>query len=181
MNLLIIKHGKTDLNLEGKRQGRSDLPLNDTGIREVNELKSKITGDCSLIIASPLKRTLETAQMLFPGREIVTDDLLLEFDFGELEGEPFTKTPEDFPNNKTIIYNEIEFILPNEGETFEEITKRCEQFLDWLKEHHPENAKVAIVTHSTNIEILKALIERKPWYIYLGQAKTFHGFVELEL
>lgn len=181
MKLLIFKHGKTDLNIAGRRQGRTDLPLNDIGRKQVKELKESIKEEFDVIIVSPMRRTFETAKILFPNRKLITNDLLIEYDFGELEGEPFSKTPKEFPDNKTMLYNNIEFILPNKGETFEEITNRCRQFIKYLKNNFDKNSTIAIVTHSTNMEIIKALVENKPWHTYLGKAKQFHGMVEVEL
>lgn len=181
MKLVIFKHGKTNYNLAGKRQGRTDLRLNDVGRAQIIELKNKINHTFDAVIASPMNRTLETAAILFPNTKIITNDLLLEFDFGELEGEPFSKHPDQFPDNETAVYNEIEFVLPNEGESFEEIVSRCHRFIKYLVAHYRNDHTIAVITHSTNMEILTALIEKKPWHTYLGQAKTFHGMTEVEL
>ncbi|MBN2015472.1 histidine phosphatase family protein [Candidatus Dojkabacteria bacterium] len=181
MRLLIIKHGKTDYNLEGKRQGRTDLPLCDEGKKQVKEFKGKIKGKFSHVISSPMKRALETAQLLFPDKTIQTHELLIEYDFGELEGVTFSTPLSQFPNNKVEEYNGIKFLIPNEGETFKSIVGRCEKFIKYLKENFKENDKIAIITHSTNLEILKALMEGKAWYTYLAQAKQFHGFVKVKI
>jgi alpha-ribazole phosphatase len=181
MKLFIIKHGKTDFNLEGRRQGRTDLPLCIEGKQEVEKLKEKIKGKFSRIISSPLKRAFGTAQLLFPDEAIQTHDLLIEYDFGELEGVKFSTPLSEFPSNKVEEYNGIKFLMPNKGETFKSITSRCENFIEYLRENFKENDHIAIITHSTNLEILKALVEKKPWHTYLGQAKQFHGMINIEL
>jgi broad specificity phosphatase PhoE len=177
MQLTIIKHGKTDYNIAGKRQGRTDLSLNEEGTKGVQELKENVGDDFDFVISSPLKRALETVQILFPNKDITTNDLLIEYDFGELEGVEFSKPLTDFPNNEVEEYNGIKFLMPKSGESFENVTKRCEDFLESLKKDYKDSDKLAIVTHSTNLEILKALIENKPWHTYLGQAKQFHGMI----
>ena len=181
MKITLIKHGKTDFNLEGRRQGRRDLSLNDVGKKEVFALKNKIRQDFNIILSSPLMRTLETAKILFPGKKVLPNDLLIEYDFGELEGVKFSTPLEKFPNNKVEEYNGIKFLMPNRGESFEDLVERCKKFIKYLKENFKKNDVIAVVTHSTNLEIIKALAEGDPWHKYLAQAKNFHGFVEIEI
>jgi len=181
MKITLIKHGKTDYNSEGKRQGRIDLPLNEVGRKEVLALKRKLGKDLSIVISSPLKRAVETAQILFPRAKIIKNDLLIEYDFGELEGVKFSEPLRNFPNHQIEEYNGIKFLMPKRGETFEDILKRCQKFIAYLKKNFEKNDEIAVVTHSTNLEILKALAEKKEWFAYLGQAKKLHGFVEIML
>ena len=181
MNILLIKHGKTDYNLEGKRQGRTDLPLNEMGKKEVLKLKKKIKRQTEIVFSSPLKRATQTAQLLFPDEEITIDKRLIEYDFGELEGIPFSTPLEKFPDNKIEEYNGKTFLMPKNGETFDDIVSRCREFLAYPNKSFKNTAEIAIVTHSTNFEILKALVEKKPWHTYLANAKQFHGFVEIKI
>ena len=181
MKITLIKHGKTDFNLEGRRQGRKDLPLNDPGKEEVFKLKKRIGKDFKVILSSPLLRALETAKILFPDKKILTNDLLIEYDFGELEGVKFSTPLEEFPNNRIEEYNGVKFLMPNRGESFKDIVERCKKFTKYLKKNFKENDVIAVVTHSTNLEIIKALAEGNPWHKYLAQAKNFHGFVEIEI
>lgn len=181
MKVTLVKHGKTDCNLEGKRQGRIDLALNDLGRNEVLALKEKLNKNFGFVISSPLKRALETARILFLRAKIIKNELLIEYDFGELEGVKFSEPLSKFPNHQIEEYNGIKFLIPNKGETFKDILKRCRGFIVWLKSNFKASDEIAVVTHSTNLEIIKALVENKEWFCYLGQAKKFHGFVEIKL
>jgi alpha-ribazole phosphatase len=181
MNLVLIKHGKTDYSLNGKRQGRTDLSLNLEGKKEITELKEKIKKDYKLCFSSPLKRTYETAVILFPEMKVIKNDLLIEYDFGELEGIPFSMPFENFPDNKIKEFNDMKFLMPNNGETFEDIVDRCINFLEFIKGNFQAQDNVAAVTHSTNIEIFKALANELPWYKYLGDSRNFQGFIELNI
>ena len=87
--LYVLRHGRTDWNDEHKLQGRTDIPLNDTGrTMAVNagELYKNVHFD--ICFCSPLIRARETAEILLKGRNvpIVFDDRLLEMSFGEFEG-----------------------------------------------------------------------------------------------
>lgn len=181
MKLTLIKHGKTKYNIEGRRQGRTDLSLCEAGKKEILEFKDKIDNNYDTCISSPLKRAYETAQLLLPNKKIIKSRLLIEYDFGELEGVPFSVPLESFPNNDIEVYNGIEFLIPNKGERFKDILKRCQKFISYVKDNFEKNSDMLIVTHGTNFEILKALSEGKKWHTYLGQAKKLNVFCSLNL
>ena len=77
MKIYLIRHGETSWNTLGRLQGRTDIELNENGIR-----LAKITGEklkdvhFDLAIASPLKRAYETAGLVLGDRNIpiLTDE-----------------------------------------------------------------------------------------------------------
>jgi broad specificity phosphatase PhoE len=85
----ILRHGETDWNLEGRVQGRTDIPLNDTG-REQARRAAQMLADISIttICTSPLDRASETATIIQEATgshlNIIPD--LQEVDCGENEG-----------------------------------------------------------------------------------------------
>src|SRR5215467_4183663 len=44
LRIYLARHGQTDWNLEGRTQGGTDTPLNDTGRRQAQDLKTRLTG-----------------------------------------------------------------------------------------------------------------------------------------
>ena len=75
MKLYLARHGQTDWNLEHKAQGQVDIPLNDTGIKQAEELKDKLKSyDFDICYCSPLKRAIQTAEIAVDGRtQIILD------------------------------------------------------------------------------------------------------------
>jgi broad specificity phosphatase PhoE len=180
MEITLIKHARTDFNEVGKRQGSTDLSLNDRGKKEAAQLREELTDiPFDIVFSSPLKRAVETAQILFPSINIIKNDLLREYDFGELEGVRFSEPSENFPENQVQEYNGKQFLIPNQGESFEHVVFRVERFIQMLRHGFGGQSKIAIVTHSTIIEIFKALAEQKDWSAYLGDSRQFHGFVKV--
>ena len=83
----LIRHGQTEGNIKGQYIGRTDLPLSTNGIIEIESLKAiDIYPDVDAIYISPLLRCRQTAEIIFPNREIVPIDNFIEYDFGEFEG-----------------------------------------------------------------------------------------------
>ena len=81
----VVRHAPTEWNAIGRVQGRTDIPLSETG----RELAAGWSLPPELAefraIASPLARTVETARLLL-GRAAVTDERLVEMDWAVWEG-----------------------------------------------------------------------------------------------
>lgn len=85
--IYIVRHGQTNWNIEGKEQGRKDTELNDTGREQAKLTKEKLQGiNFDVVISSPLKRALETAQIITDRDDVITDERLVERGLGLLEG-----------------------------------------------------------------------------------------------
>lgn len=85
--LHIIRHGMTDGNLRGQYIGRTELPVTPEGITMLNNLKNQIEYPfVDRVYSSPMLRCRQTANVIYPDREITLIDNLIEYDFGEFEG-----------------------------------------------------------------------------------------------
>lgn len=81
MHILLVRHGETPWNREGRYQGRTDIPLSPDGERQVRALGERLANvPLALAIASPLARARTTAEAVLAGRS-----LSLELDAGLVE------------------------------------------------------------------------------------------------
>jgi len=86
MNVLLVRHGETPWNREGRYQGRTDIPLSTDGVAQVQRLAERLrTVSIVRAIASPLTRAQTTAQAIFSG-DLELDPGLLEISHGQWEG-----------------------------------------------------------------------------------------------
>ena len=164
--IYIIRHGRTDWNDERKLQGRTDIPLNDSG-REMAEKARETYKDVEFDICfcSPLIRARETADILLRGRNIpvIYDDRLLEMSFGEYEGVKDSFDDPDLPVN--VIFKEPENYTSSVGgaETFEELFARTGEFLrDRALPEHEKGKSVLIVGHGAMNSSIVSQIRHYP-------------------
>jgi phosphoserine phosphatase len=101
MEILLLRHGETDWNLQGRCQGASDLDLNRSGMSQAEEVGRILRQEpLTAIYSSPLKRAFQTAEII--GRHhsdlpILIDRAFRELDHGLLEGLTFDEIKSQYP------------------------------------------------------------------------------------
>ena len=130
--LYIIRHGKTDWNELHKLQGRTDIPLNESGrkmARDAGQRYKEINFD--ICFCSPLVRAKETAELLLEGRDvpIIEDDRLKEMSFGIYEGVENCFEREDIPVRTMFKEPEKYTEAFENAESFEDLYRRTGEFL----------------------------------------------------
>ena len=84
--LSILRHGITDANENGIYIGKTDLPLSENGREALQEkYETHEYPKVQRVYTSPLERAVQSAEILFPDRELVIVDDLREMDFGVFE------------------------------------------------------------------------------------------------
>ena len=154
MKIYIVRHGETDWNGPRRLQGRSDIPLNETGIEE-----AKITGEAlkdvpfAAAFVSPLTRTRQTAELLIRDRHIPVyeDARIIEMCFGVYEGLSVVNPKylvKDPVYCDVLLNHPDQYEAPEGGETFYEVCARTQDFLNDLA-HRQEYADkcVLVVSH----------------------------------
>jgi broad specificity phosphatase PhoE len=148
--LLLIRHAITDWNASGRFQGHTDVQLSEEGRRQARRLGKHLERlpAQGVIYASPLKRALETAQLAFPGREVITDPRLRELHFGAFEG--FTQAENERHPDWAAWYADPFGSSAPGGESYEALRRRAVAWMESL----PDISSVVAVTHSGTIQML---------------------------
>ena len=89
MSLVLVRHGRTELNARGLLQGRLDASLDELGRHQAARVAARL-GRVDRVITSPLRRAVETAERL---GEPVIDPRWIELDYGELDGMAIADIP----------------------------------------------------------------------------------------
>lgn len=136
LSLILIRHGQTDWNQEGRIQGRTDIPLNTAGRAQALSLQAAcrwLTAPESMpyrVLSSPLSRALETARIaLGEAISITTDERLAEIDYGAWGGVPGSTLEENQPAACARWFGRQEpHYCPHGGESWAELEERAAAF-----------------------------------------------------
>ena len=94
----MIRHGITQGNLEGKYIGSTDLPLCEPGREEIETLVDTCEyPHVQKVYCSPLKRAVETADIIYPDTFLQKVDALKEYDFGVFENQSLERLKKRMP------------------------------------------------------------------------------------
>jgi len=150
VKLFLIRHGQTNWNMEGRYQGNCDIELNSTGIKQA-ELASKYLSRVkfSKIYSSPLKRTMETANIVNRRTEVAieTYEDLKEVNFGKWEGLKFNEINKDYHEEYQQWLIDPYNNRPTGGESFKELTLRTTSVINIIVAENTDESSVAVVTH----------------------------------
>lgn len=138
--IYVVRHGETDWNKLHKVMGRVDIPLNETGQDQARITKENLKDyKIDLIIASPLKRACETANIINEDRNlgIIYDNRLKERDFGEFEGVDYNEGYDPF------LWDYYENKIYEKAERMEDFFNRVYGLLNELD----SNKNILLVTH----------------------------------
>lgn len=141
MKIYIVRHGQVNHNLLGL-YNREDEDLNETGVKQAEELKEKINNlDYDIIISSPLLRAKHTAKIVnMKNKDIIIDNKLKELDPGSLSGQPLKIT------NREEYWNYYSTTEYGTSENIKLFFERIYKFPDELKVK--DYKSVLIVAHS---------------------------------
>lgn len=175
IRLLLIRHGESEFNKEGRFYGRMDPALTERGIQQAAELAKQLSDtDIAACYVSPATRARQTADVLAEHLELtpLVRENLWEQDFGEWEG----KHPREFIGGdpktwrKWIIERAYQ---PPGGESLDDVAKRANIWLEEAKTAHPGQT-VMVVAHAGLLQTLLSQVMDVPlssfWPFRFGHA-----------
>lgn len=154
MTVYLIRHGKTQGNVERRYIGATDQPLCDQGRAE---LRGRTVPAADRIIVSPLLRCRETAAILYPGKGMEIVDDLRETDFGEFENHTYQELKDD-PRYRAWL-DSAGATAPPGGESKAAQQERTVRAFRGIVEMCRENERVALVVHGGTIMCLLEALE----------------------
>ncbi len=89
LRIYLARHGETDWNVQHRLQGSADVPLNDRGRQQAQQLKEVLQGvRLDAIYSSTLSRSRDTAGAVAGDRRVQSLDGLKEQSYGSFQGKP---------------------------------------------------------------------------------------------
>lgn len=165
MRIWLTRHGQTRLNKERLMQGRTDEPLNETGIRQAEAMRELILKEepsltFDAVYASPLNRAVTTASIIggVSPESVIRDARIIETDFGRYELKKYYllgpamslywALPEVFP-------------APSSVESIASMTERSRAFLQEL-EQKKGCRNILAACHGGILRALSGYMEDRP-------------------
>ena len=147
--LYLFRHGLTKGNLNAQYIGHTDYPLTTNSIEQLKSIKAKYhypTVDA--VFVSPLKRAMQSADIMFPKNNKIVIDNFIEYNFGEFE----EHTAEELKDNEDFKkwFRGDMYVAPPFGESNAEFVQRiCDSFEKVINGCIAEGTEnIAIVTHA---------------------------------
>ena len=148
-NIYLVRHGETYWNKLNIMHGQCDVPLNETGKKQAENLAVELRDiHFDLCISSPLQRARATAEEILKFHStipIYTDDRLMELYKGKLEG--------TYNNSEKLLHNErLEFLQKYDVESKAHFYKRVESFYSDILSKYKDKS-ILIVCHSGTVKM----------------------------
>jgi alpha-ribazole phosphatase len=148
LNAVFIRHSKTASNLLKRYIGITDESLCEEGIRLLNK---RTYPDVDVVYISPLKRCIETAEIIYKNKEKIIVDGLKECNFGEFENKNYEEL-KDNKNYQEWIDSGGKNSFPG-GEDVQSFKDRCiDTYKEIIRQSKAENYKtIGIIAHGGTI------------------------------
>lgn len=157
--ILLVRHGRTDWNDAHRFQGRSDIPLNATGLEQAEKLAERLASwPFDAVYTSPLARARQTAAALGArqGKSPVVLEDLVEVNFGAWEGAYLRHLREKNQEHLWRWLKDPFFHMPEGAETWDEIRVRAERAVKTVFDSEHEH--VVLVSHGGVMRALFAVL-----------------------
>jgi broad specificity phosphatase PhoE len=149
--IVLVRHGETQSNLEQLLHGRTDVPLTPLGEWQAARVAQRVQeiGGASALYSSPLIRAHSTALRISQtiGLETILLADLMEYHFGDFEGFSLAEIQQAYPELflRALDTSDTEFRFPN-GESKHEFNVRVKSAFNQLVEEH-SGERIVVVAH----------------------------------
>lgn len=150
--IVLVRHGETDWNAEGRIQGQGDSPLTTRGIAQAKAVAKRLQHESfTALYASHLGRVIDTARYIaaITGHAITIDERLQERAYGIFEG----LTQAEASANHGTLYQEYktnfspDFAVP-EAESMRQLLTRGQTVFQELAQRH-DGERIVVVSHGS--------------------------------
>lgn len=147
--IIIVRHGETEWNIRGIRQGYLDSPLTTKGLAQAKALAQRLVREkFTALYSSDLGRALQTAQEVakVTGHEIVTDARLRERHLGIFQGLNAEEINAKHPEERRLMRSQGPgYVIPGGESMVQQVARNIECLNELAKRHQGE--QVLVVTH----------------------------------
>lgn len=184
--LILIRHGRTDWNDQGRYQGHDGPGLNTFGRRQAEEIAKELSpSSIFALYSSDLPRAIETAEIIGDALNLTvfTDPRLREIHQGKWQGMLIDDIKTHYYETLKRYYLDPAHNSPPGGEMMADLARRFVAALDDIAAKH-RGQQVVIVTHNLPMAIVSCMNAGKPpkevWGAIPENAQKLHLYWPLE-
>lgn len=160
--LLLVRHGQSAWNREGRVQGWAPVGLTDAGRAQARAVADSLSDrEVSALVSSDLRRARETADVVADGLGVpVTESAAWrERDWGALQGLPSGSLLDRFPELDLLVNDDAATVRPDSGESWRDVQRRV---LDAVESLTDCGGTVVVVTHFAPILLVLGGVRDEP-------------------
>ena len=165
-NLILLRHGQSQWNLENRFTGWEDVPLTLKGIEEAKtagHILRKNNIDIDIIFSSMLQRANKTAELaikemnlgnLWEDKKLIMrrDLSLNERDYGDLVGLNKEETAKKFGKDQVYLWRRSYDVPPPGGESLKNVVERVKPFFsNFIQPEITRGKNVLVVAHGNSL------------------------------
>lgn len=151
MQIVLVRHGATDWNLQGRCQGATDRELSEIGIRQAEQIATLLRDEnIEAVYASDLRRARQTAELISQPHNlpVMIEENIRELDHGALEGLTFNEIKQNYSEFLARWRSEPAEIQVPGGERLIDVAERAWQGVARIAERHATERSIVVVSHN---------------------------------
>jgi broad specificity phosphatase PhoE len=151
VHIVLVRHGATDWNLQGRCQGASDRELSEAGMRQAEQISAHLSAEkFHAVYSSNLRRARQTAEIISRPHDlpVLTEEGLHELDHGQLEGLTFNEIKSRYGEFLVRWRSEPADICVPGGERLADVADRAWNSLNEIMRRHPDASRILVVSHN---------------------------------
>ena len=155
--VILVRHGKTQWNAEGRYQGKMDIPLNEEGNEQARRVGEALKAfPVKAVYSSPLSRCRETAEEIAKhhGLEVKVKEGFKEIDHGQWEGMLAKEVEEKYPELLKLWREKPSQVKMPGGETLKDVYDRAVEAFNEVVSAHSDEDLIVIVGHDATNKVL---------------------------
>ncbi len=174
--IFLLRHGQIQGHQTRRFIGRTDVPLDETGVTQALFWKNAFANvRFDQIYSSSLSRCQDTAALICPEKKIRIDERLNEINMGTWDGESFDHIRKTSPQLFEQRGEQIDTFAPPKGESFKDLQTRAAPFFEELSQNL--KSPTLVVTHSGVIRLMichyLGMAPRQLFEVKLGYSHLF--------
>lgn len=155
--IIFLRHAETNLNKEGRFCGRINIGITEEGRNQAEKMRRTLNQySFNAIYCSPLERTKETLEAIFPNQKFIEDEGFSEIYLGDWEG----LKKETVNQELRKAFQKGKYTPPN-GEKHEVVEARVKKAIDRIFATYPDSSLILVCTSNGIMRTIKRMYKIK--------------------